>query len=102
MLDMLDQTMIYRKYFDIAMICILLSVNVPSIYSISCENMVRLPDVQDIIKNQTKLMQEQRQIIENQAKLNSELMTTVETLKTGKMEYLLVEVFVHLSNTLLP
>ena len=98
--------MIYRKYFDFAMICLLLSVNVPSTSSVSCENMVRLADLQDIIKNQTKLILEQRQLnddqrkviedqrkvvedqqkmIENQTRLNEDLQKRFQHVTTGKI-----------------
>ena len=75
-------------------VCLFLWYIVPGTSAASCENIVRLADLQDIIRNQTKVNHEQQLVIENQAKLNSELMTTVEKLNTGKMEYLPVEVFV--------
>ena len=75
---MLDQTMIYSKYFDFAMICLLLSVNVPSTSSVSCENMVRLADLQDIIKNQTKLIRDQRQVNDDQRKVVEDQQKLIE------------------------
>ena len=83
---------------------VVLSVLFPT-FAANCENMVRLADLQDIIKNQTKLIhnmvqvieaqvkvnEEQKNLIENQAKslqyqtlLYEDLQATVNHLKTGK------------------
>ena len=42
--------------------CLVLLVMFPRIFADSCENKVRLADLQDIIKNQTKLIREQKQV----------------------------------------
>ena len=57
--------MIYRNHIDIVVICLVIYDNVPSISTASCENMVRLADLQDIIRNQTKMIQQQGQVIED-------------------------------------
>ena len=75
-----------------------------STFAASCENKVRLADLQDIIKNQTKLIgnmehviEDQKNLIENQAisienqtRLYEDLKATVEHLKTGKMRHYLM------------
>ena len=49
-----------------SVICQLLWLIPPSIFVASCENIVRLADLQDTIKNQTKLIEEQGRVIEDQ------------------------------------
>ena len=66
------------------LICLALCVIFPSILAASCENMVRLADLQDIIKNQTKLIESQAKFMENQTRLYEQLKTTVEQLSTSK------------------
>ena len=63
----------------------------PSIFAVSCENKIRLADLQDIIKNQTRLIQDQRQInkdqenmIKTQSKLMEDLRKRIESGTTGK------------------
>ena len=68
-------------------VCIILWISASGTYAASCENVVRLTDLQAIIKNQTKVIEDQRQVIENQMTLNGELKTTVEQLKTGQKGY---------------
>ena len=74
----------------------------PTTFAASCENIVRLADLQEIIKNQTKLIEDlykviadQKKVIENQARsiknqtrLYEDLQATVEYLKTGKRQFL--------------
>ena len=52
------------KSFSIAIVCVVLLVIFPSTHEASCENKVRLADLQGIIKNQTKLIEDQRQVNE--------------------------------------
>ena len=68
-------------------VCIILWISASGPYAASCENVVRLTDLQEIIENQTKPIEDQRQVIENQETLNGELNTTVEQLKNGEKEY---------------
>ena len=70
-----------RKYHGIPVMYLVLLVIVPSTFAVSCENMVRLADLQDIIKNQTKLIQQQGQVIEEQRKV-------MKSLAIGKRKYL--------------
>ena len=74
---MLDKTMIYRTYIGIVVICIVTWDNVSSISAASCENMVRLANLQDIIKNQTNLIEQQGQVIED-------LQRRLQRVTTGK------------------
>ena len=53
-------------------LCIVLLVMFPSTFAVSYENMVRLADLQDIFKNQTKLI--------------ADLKNTIAILNTGKVE----------------
>ena len=50
----------------ISVICLLLSTIVQNTFAASCENKIRLADLQDIIKNQKKLIGDMRQVIEDQ------------------------------------
>ena len=52
--------------------CLVLLVMFPGIFAVSCENMVRLADLQDIIKNQTELI--------------ADLKNTIAILNTGKIQ----------------
>ena len=49
----------------VQMVLYLSAVLLPYTHAATCENVVRLADLQDIIKNQTKLIQEQRKMIES-------------------------------------
>ena len=87
---MVDKTMIGRRY--IAVICIALGILVPATFAASCDNMVRLADLQDIIKDQTKLIQEQGRVIddqknmlENQMRLIEDLQRNLQYVTTGKI-----------------
>ena len=60
---------------------LVLLVIIPGTFAVSCENMVRLADLQDIIKNQTKLIRDMGQVIEDQRKV-------MKSLVTGKRRYL--------------
>ena len=61
------------------------------IFADSCENMVRLADLQDIIKNQTELIQEQKraneeigQVVEDQKNMIKKQAKLINVLKTGE------------------
>ena len=64
-----------RKYNGIPVMCLVLWVIVPSTLAVSCKNMVRLADLQDIIKNQTKLIRDMGQVIDDQRKVMKSLAT---------------------------
>ena len=82
--------------------CLVLLVPFATTLAASCENKVRLADLQDVIKNQTKLIgnmehviEDQKNLIENQAisienqtRLYEDLQATVEYLKTGERQLL--------------
>ena len=85
--------MIYIKYIDIVVIFLVISVNVQTTFAVSCENIVRLADLKDIIRNQTKLIQQQGQVIEdqksmleNQTRLVEDLQRRLQYVTTGKTE----------------
>ena len=77
--------MTFKKYVEIPMLCLVLSVLFLTTFAASCENVVRLADLQEIIRNQTKLIHHLGQVIENQNKLNKDLEEKIEYLTTGKL-----------------
>ena len=75
----------------IAFLCLVFWTMVPNILASSCELIVRIADLQDIIKNQTKaaeaqtqVIKDQKQMLKNQADAIGDLKELIENLKTGK------------------
>ena len=71
------------KSFSIAIVCVILLVIFPSTHEASCENKVRLADLQGIIKNQMRLIEEQRRVNEEQRETNEALKTVVRDEKSS-------------------
>ena len=101
------------KNIHASVISLVLLITFPSTFTASCENMVRLADLQEIIKNQTKLIRDMEQVIavqkgmienmakfiQNQTILNEDVEKKIENLSTGKFIHLLVmQSFLNVAN----
>ena len=84
--------------FHINVICLILVAMFPDTFAVSCENNIRLADLQYIIKNQTNLIEDQKntienmtKIIENQTYLNDYLKKKIEIWRTGNKAHVFMK-----------
>ena len=69
--------------------CLCFWTMIPNVLASSCDLIVRVADLQDIIKNQTKAAEDQTQVIKNQADAIGDLKEMIENLKSVKYLFVL-------------
>ena len=81
-----EVTMVYSSYFKLLLMILLgFNGNVQKVFSASCENVVRLADLQETVRNQSDVIEEQADVIHNQMTLIDDLMKAIQDITTGRI-----------------